>query len=297
MVASILAGRSSSKILYDPFPHLIVTDALEPSYYAELSECYPDFETIRKERALESNKAYLLNAVEVVQNPRMPSIWRDFFTYHASDDFFRECLAFWQPAIRRVYPDIEQVLGRPLDAVTTAIRPDKAGLAASGKEAANILLDVQFGVNSPVTAESSVRGPHVDKPCKLFAGLLYFRHPQDEAPGGDLGFYRYRGNRRVFDRHYNIKDRCVERVAEIPYRANTLVMWLNTPDSLHGVSPRSSTRFPRRYVNFLAECYQLSGEGFFPVRRSFADRITGAVAGKLARRLGSNRGGGPSPTA
>lgn len=277
MGTSILAGVSGLEILYDPFPHVIVPDALEPRYYAELAECYPDFDTIRKERALESNKAYLLNAVDVMQDPRIPAIWRDFFAYHTSEAFFRECLAFWQPAIGRVYPDIEAVLGKPLEAVTTAVRPDKAGLAASGEEAADALLDVQFGVNSPVAAESSVRGPHIDKPCKLFAGLLYFRHPQDDAPGGDLGFYRYRGSRRAFDGHYNIQDRYVERVAEVPYRANTLVMWLNTPDSLHGVSPRSATRFPRRYVNFLAECYKLNGEGFFSVQRSLADRITSAL--------------------
>ncbi|WP_421707804.1 hypothetical protein [Algihabitans sp.] len=297
MGASILSGRSGFEILYDPFPHLIVTDALEPGYYAELAACYPDFDTVRKERALESNKAYLLNAVEVLENPEIPSIWRDFFAYHTSETFFQECLAFWQPAIRRVYPDIERTLGKPLDALTTAVRPDKAGLAGAGEGAADALLDVQFGVNSPVTAQSSVRGPHLDKPYKLFAGLLYFRHPQDVAPGGDLGFYRYRGRRRVFDRHYNIQDSSVERVTEIPYRPNTFVMWLNTPDSLHGVSPRSGTSFPRRYVNFLAECYQLNGEGFFPVERSLKDRITGAFSGKLVRRLGAKRGGRHSPAA
>ena len=281
MVTSILSKLSDAQIVYDPFPHLVATDALEPSYYAALSEAYPDFETVRKARALESNKAYLLNAAEVVSDPKTPEIWRDFFAYHTSDAFFRECTALWQPAIRRVYPDIEQILGKPLRDVTTAMRPDKAGLAASEGTAADAMLDVQFGVNSPVTAPSRVRGPHVDKPYKLFAGLLYFRHPRDEAPGGDLGFYRYRGKRRSFDRHYNIDDGSVEQVFEVPYRANTFVMWLNTPESLHGVSPRVSTQLPRRYVNFLAEFYGLDSAGFFPVQHSFTDRMRGLLADKL----------------
>ena len=172
MVTSILSKLSDAQIVYDPFPHLVVTDALEPSYYAALSEAYPDFETVRKARTLESNKAYLLNAAEVVSDPKTPEIWRDFFAYHTSDAFFRECTALWQPAIRRVYPDIEHILGKPLRDVTTAMRPDKAGLAASEGTAADAMLDVQFGVNSPVTAPSRVRGPLVDKPYKLFAGLL-----------------------------------------------------------------------------------------------------------------------------
>ena len=48
-------------------------------------------------------------------------------------------------------------------------------------------------------------------------------------------------------------------------------MWLNTPRSLHGVSPRSVTEVPRRYVNFISECYRLSTDGFFPIKRSLVD--------------------------
>ena len=46
----------------------------------------------------------------------------------------------------------------------------------------------QVGINTPVTRDgpSAVRGPHYDRLSELFAGLLYFRHPDDTSSGGDL---------------------------------------------------------------------------------------------------------------
>lgn len=50
-----------------------------------------------------------------------------------------------------------------------------------------------------------------------------------------------------------VRDEVAERFATVPYRANTLVTFVNTPDSIHGVSERGVTAHPRRYINFLAE--------------------------------------------
>ncbi len=276
MVQSVLARASRADIQTEPFPHLVLEEALEPEYFRELAECFPDLEKVRNGRPLENNKAYLLNAVEVLPDPEIPQIWRDFFQYHSSQGFFWEMWNFWKDSLAEVYPDIERRFGCRVEELTTALRP-KAGSKTAGNDAADVMMDVQFGMNSPVTSVSRVRGPHLDKPFKLFAGLIYFRRPDDDSTGGDLGFYRYKGPRHFFDNRYDIADRFVERYREVPYRANTLVMWLNTPTSLHGVSPRSLSPVPRRYVNFIAECYRLSTEGFFSVPRSPADRTLRAV--------------------
>jgi len=44
-----------------------------------------------------------------------------------------------------------------------------------------------------------------------------------------------------------------------------LVFWINTPYSLHGVTPRGITDVPRRYVNFVGECFSGPKHGFFVV--------------------------------
>jgi hypothetical protein len=46
---------------------------------------------------------------------------------------------------------------------------------------ADVMLDPQFAINSAVTFVSTVRGPHLDKPYKLFAAILYMQHPDDDS--------------------------------------------------------------------------------------------------------------------
>src|SRR5690606_13739013 len=100
---------------------------------------------------------------------------------------------------------------------------------------------------------------------KLYAALLYFRRPEDDVPGGDLDLFRFRSERYYFDGRLDLADRYVERFDTVRYAPNTLVAWLNTSRSLHGVTPRPPNRTTRRYVNFLCECYRLEGGGFFPI--------------------------------
>jgi hypothetical protein len=42
-------------------------------------------------------------------------------------------------------------------------------------------------------------------------------------------------------------------VNTVPYTKNTLVMFINTNYSIHGVSPRSPSPYPRRLVNIIGE--------------------------------------------
>lgn len=277
MTTSILARLNPAHIVYDPFPHLHAPDALDADYYAELAAAFPNIERIAGTGALGNNQAYLLSTRSVLADPSIPTIWREFFAYHSSADFLQDMLKFWNTALAREYPDLAQRFKKPLSQLTTVVR-ERSKEKTPINLKADIALDCQFGVNSPVTAPTAVRGPHVDKPYKLFAGLLYFRHPQDQFKGGDLQLYRFKTERYHYDSKLNLDEGFVTPVSEIPYRPNTLVMWINTPRSLHGVSPRSITSVPRRYVNLLAECYTLPSDGFFRVKITPMQRAL--IAGK-----------------
>ena len=281
MAKSVFAGVDRNRIAEAPFPYVVAPNALDAALYAELEASFPSFEKVVDGRAIENNKVYLRNAVEVIDDPDTPHVWRDFFAYHVSDGFFREMLEFWRAPIAREYPDLEQRFGKPLAQVTTGMRRRGVYKAAENFDA-DVMMDVQFGVNSPVSAPSTVRGPHVDKPEKLFAALLYFRDPLDDADGGDLELYRVRSPRWHFDGRRDLRDEMVERFETVPYAPNTLVAWLNTQRSLHGVTPRVRSTRPRRYVNFIAECYRLKTPGFFEVKRS----RTGLAVSAVRRALG-----------
>jgi hypothetical protein len=276
MTTSILTRITQSDIQTEPFPHVHVTDALEEKYYRDLADAYPSLEQVSGKSSLENNTACLLSARDVVDNPLIPEIWREFFAYHTSAAFFHEIVNFWQPFIDREYPDLAERIGKPVSALSTAVRHrSKEKTTANLK--ADMMLDCQFGMNSPVTHMGSVRGPHIDKPYKLYAALVYFRHPNDQFTGGDLDLYRANKPNYPVDARLNVDERYVTVVKTIPYRANTLIMWLNTSRSLHGVSPRPPTDVPRRYVNILGESYSLNTDGFFPVSQSLLTRGIAAI--------------------
>jgi len=76
-------------------------------------------------------------------------------------------------------------------------------------------LDCQFGMNSPVSSLGSVRGPHIDKPYKLYAALLYFRRPDDNFAGGDLDLYRARKDAYLTDARLSLDEQHVQRLTTI----------------------------------------------------------------------------------
>ena len=273
---SILTGINISDIQAEPYPYIHIPDALDADYYQELADAYPSLEQVAGKSNVGNNIAHLLSARNVIDNTSIPAIWREFFEYHTSAAFFHEMVNFWQPFINLEYPDLSERFGKPISELTTALR-NRSKEKTPENLRADIMLDCQFGMNSPVVRPGSVRGPHIDKPYKLYAALIYFRHPDDRYTGGDLDLYRPKIPGYPVDTRLNVKDRYVIPFKTIPYRANTLIMWLNTPRSLHGVSPRPPTDVPRRYVNILAESYNLEPDGFFVPHKSLVARGVSAV--------------------
>lgn len=281
MAQSILGRVTPDQIIEEPFPHLHVKEALDPDYYEKLAAAYPSPAHIIGERPLKNNAAYLMSVREAIEAGPLPEIWRDFFAYHASEAFFREAVELFRPHLASAYPDLEQRFGKPLSEVSVELR-HRGQTKAPANFDADVMMDCQFGVNSPVSDPTSVRGAHVDKPVKLVAALLYMRLPDDFSGGGELVLYRPKGEQLWFDARIDAYERCVEPVCAIPYAANTLVMWINGPRSLHGVSPRSVTDVPRRYVNILAESYR--AKGFFAIPRTRTNRATTRVRRLLGLR-------------
>lgn len=280
MVHSILERLDPSQIILEPQPYIYSTEALDPDYFAELAAAYPTLETVAGTGPLDNNRAYLMQAREVIDNPQIPVVWREFFACHTSEAFFREMIAFWQAALDRIYPNLADLLGKPVEQASIGLRSRGKEKSLENKTA-DVMMDCQFGVNSPVKEKTAVRGPHVDDTHKLYAGLLYFRFPDDQSEGGDLVLYRAKnGNKYYQDGRRDIPAHFLEPFRVVPYRANTLVMYLNTPHSIHGVSPRAVTPLHRRYVNLQCECYRLTTGAFFPVQRDPLGRL-----GSAARRL------------
>ena len=99
-------------------------------------------------------------------------------------------------------------------------------------------LDAQFVINTPVEKKSSVIEPHLDNPIEFFAGLLYMRNNNDDSTGGNLCTYNFKKN-PIFYGKSRVKNENVTLIEEIEYKPNRLVLFINTLQSLHGVSEKT----------------------------------------------------------
>jgi len=256
-----------------PYAYFHVAPAIDPALYQELEATFPDLDAFTGGQAAANNVALRIPAHKVVDDRRFASVWRDFFRYHVSQGFWDQMRRLMGPEMREAFPDLERQVGRPFEEFSVAMR--NAG------QAGDLNLDCQFVVNTPVSEPSSVKTAHVDNQYKLWSALLYFRHPEDDSSGGDFDIYRFVRPRR-FISHRVPNDR-IERCETVNYGANSFLAFVNSPDAVHGVSPRGRTAMARRYINFIAElrvkAFDLPQVN--PFVRFFA---TGPLAGLVGRR-------------
>jgi len=159
------------------------------------------------------------------------SYWSDFY------------LRSFRDAILASYPDIESRVGKPIDEWTAGRRYMSSG--------ADVLLDFQIGINTPATMPGKVSIPHIDNPRELIAMLLYQKDPGDEQ-GGDLRILSAENPKfvRTTDLAPDIPYR---HILTVPYGVDTGIAFLQTPHSLHDVTPRLPGPFPRLLINLIVE--------------------------------------------
>jgi hypothetical protein len=231
----------------EPFPHVVVPDALEPSLYRQLCASFPPFARIGWDNPAlipPSNSRFELGAAAMLNDAEMPQVWKSFAAVHSDRAVFDAVVArfdgHWPMTLR-------QVLGGAFGGHTME------RLVRHRPQAARIALDARIEINCPVTVASSSRGPHLDTSNRIYSGLFYFRHPQDDSVGGDLQLFRWKDGPVPWVDTYELPSDSVECVATIPYRPNLLVFFPQGINAIHGVSVRQPTPHFRRYVFITAE--------------------------------------------
>lgn len=253
---SILSNASPADLRLDPYPHLVIENALDPKVFAELEAEFPADDLVVDRRPV-TDTWFDYPACKVVDDPRIAPIWRSFFKHHTSGAFFAELVALAGPAIRDLHPRLEDRIGRKLADFKIGMRPGGRGDPLA--PGADLSMECQFYVNY-TRQPRTVRGPHVDRPSELFAALLYFRQPGDDSTGADLNVCVgdpsiFPGENKVRIAHLpaEVDEAQVHTVRTGRYKANTLVLFLNSQRSIHAVSPRSPTPLTRRHINFCAD--------------------------------------------
>ncbi len=247
---SVLRRAQASDVVANPYPFVVVHDALPNDLCDALITDYPPLDILGVD-ATQNNSRWSIPAPDASQNPAIARIWKEFVAYHASPAFFDECVRVFGEHVVRLYPRVFPDLD--------ALRSVRLGIRDRDPiDDCDFFLDAQISGNTPVAQASSVKSIHVDSEHKLFSGLLYLRAPEDDSIGGDLDVLRLRSDltdaqrRRRFDGMF-IDDELVEQIMRVPYRRNTLFMFVNGPDSLHGVTVRQPTQHLRLFMNLVGE--------------------------------------------
>ncbi len=245
---SVLQNAKNADVNFRPFPHIVIKNALPASLCDELIKSYPSLEALEIEKH-KSNMRWSYPAAKTIDNKLIADVWKKFITYHTSSEFFKEVVELFYKSIINLYPskfsDYEEI-----KSLNTGIR------YLDDFTKSDILLDAQISGNTPVVNPSSVRTTHIDENDKLFSGLYYLRSDNDSSEGGNLTInqlkWSYFGNRkwRCYDGVY-VKDKYTKVVKTIKYEKNVLVLFINSLESLHGVTIRQPTSHSRIFLNLV----------------------------------------------
>ncbi len=237
---SVLQNKQNIKFKFDKFPYLIIDDALPSDLYKKLNDDFPNYKKIIGDEEYKENFAYRYNAFNSLKDNEITKDWIEFIKYHTSYEFLEEFYTIFEKSIKKIY-NVEK---------DKLFNKDNIGVRFENRNHFN--LDCQFVINTPTSGETKVIEPHLDNPVEFYAALLYMKDEDDDSEGGNLTTYDFKDKPSFYGKS-RVREEKVNLIEEIEYKQNRLVMFLNSPYSIHGVTKRSKTNFYRKYMNIIGE--------------------------------------------
>lgn len=236
MNLDVTQSITQADLIQDPCPYFWIREALPWSLYDQLVAQYPEQHMMQDGKTHFQARRYRQHEFEP---GTITPLWQEFVAYHNTREFKDRVLDLFAPAIMRYYPAYQSAW-KEADVIARHQGPGASQPAA-------IALEVQFVLNGQ--QETTVRTTHLDNSRELFAGLLYMRRPEDTSSGGDIQVFRKTVDSPEFTGIREVRADHVAVAGTVPYRANHMILFLNTQDTLHGVTPRIGANCVRRYIN------------------------------------------------
>lgn len=227
----------------DPFPHIIIENCLENSIYDSITKDFPNFNLFNVDLQ-ENNKRGDIFSNKILQSKQINNVWHDFTKINNSINFTKTILEFFNKDFIKIYPHKFKN--------KNDILSYRCGIKnIDNYLSKDLLIEMSMAINTPVKKLSAVRNAHLDKPKKIFTALYYLRDDFDQSDGGDLILYNwkkgYSYNKKKFLYHEALDSKYTNEIKRIKYEKNKLVLFLNSINSLHAVSPRSKTNHFRKF--------------------------------------------------
>ena len=247
--SQIFASIDRAPLIEDPYPHLVVEDALPKAIADTLIAEMPPLEIFTRGKPPGSNVRFRLPSPRALSDPRISDAWKDALRacVDASQDFLDRTLGRLGGHLLALFPDFEQRFG-PIEKLRAVPR------GTPNRARNEVGMDAQLIANSPPLVDgTTVRGPHLDWPDKLISALLYLRPEDDDSVGADLQLYAPGEDTLIFNEHNEVPLERVRHVRTYPYRHNLMILPLVSALGLHGVTPRARTSWPRYHLHIAGE--------------------------------------------
>ena len=252
MNLSLLQNFKANNFFLDPFPHIIIENALPEKLYKELADTYP-INKFNHDHGYQNSVDLGLTSEQVKKDIEINELWKKFVSFHKSKEFCHQVFDIFSKNILDSNPDFFKS--------KSELYSLKIG--SKDTDSADIFPEFTIYCNTEVTKRSARLGIHTDTPNKFTTGLLYMKDNYDNA-GGDLLLHNWRVNlpfflkKIILAKRKNFLNNIIKKLQflfignkkKLKYSSNTFVMYLDSINGLHSVSPREVTKNIRKYCFF-----------------------------------------------
>ena len=242
MNLSVLQNFKEGNFFLDPFPHIVIENALPEKLYNELSDTFPT----NKFNYTNQNNIFLsITSEEIQKDNEISDLWKNFIWFHKSKEFCHQVFDIFAKNIVDTYPNFFKNKEELYNL--------KVGLETG--DDGDIFPYAEFQCNTPVTKKSARIGIHTDTPNKFTTGIFYMKDDYDNA-GGDLILHNWRIDLPFFLKKIILIKRkdiflnkiikkfqflFIGNIKKLKYSSNILVMYFDSINVLHSVTEREVT--------------------------------------------------------
>ena len=219
-----------------PYPHAIVYGALPEDVFQELHDTLPHNYVDSKPFSQVDPSQRIKWDTLVEDKWPISNIWKEFFDYHTSREYFDAVLNLFEPWSKN--------LKIPQDKIILDERTHKPNNT-------NCYTECQFVRHRVMDNHQTTRTAHLDNPLEIYAGLLYFKHPDDQSTGGGFNVHESPQRPQFYRKNNNEVKNAGPIARTANYQSNMFAMFWNTFDSVHSVEPRIYAQHPRWSINII----------------------------------------------
>ena len=242
----------------EPFPHLIIEDALPKNFYKVLSDNFP-----KPPHKLElyDNTICYTSDKNIYDNKNTHEYWTQILKYLASPEYSSKLLEIFKEQLIKRYPKKFKI-NELTNKLSIKDNEEKIDSKLTGISSTMFYSPVEK-TSIPKKVNGKKLEIHCDSATKLFTSILYFRDMNDKSLGGELLLHAWkfrlpfeikkiiltRGIHFINSIIRNFQFLFIKKKKSLKYKANCLVIFFGNEDALHSVDVREKGSPVRRSIH------------------------------------------------